>query len=251
MVNKILSLKDLCKTYYTKNGEVCAIKNINFSVNDGEFICIIGSSGCGKSTLLSILANLDTPTSGKLIWNNDDPTIGYMLQNDALFPWLTVYENAILGLKIRKEDTDENKKYVQKLLKDYGLESFANKYPKELSGGMKQRVALIRTLAIKPEILLLDEPFSALDYQTRLAVSKDVYRIIKREKKSVIMITHDIAEAVSLADRVIVLSKRPGTVKKEYELSFKEELDPIEKRNTTLFNDYYNVLWKDLDDNVS
>ena len=248
-MNDLLEVKDLSKTYHTKNGEIKAIDNIGFSVKEGEFLCIVGSSGCGKSTLLSILANLEKPSKGDINWNKDDPVIGYMLQSDALFPWLTVFENAILGLKIRHEDSKDNIKYVRRLLELYGLSSFINKYPNELSGGMRQRVALIRTLAIKPDILLLDEPFSALDYQTRLAVSSDVYKIIKKEGKTVVMITHDIAEAISLADRIIVLSKRPANIKNEHELFF-EESDPVEKRNTKEFNHYYQTLWKELDNNV-
>ena len=249
-MNKLCTIKDLSKTYYTNKGEIQAISNIDLDVYENEFICIVGSSGCGKSTLLNILANLEDLSKGEILWNINNPKIGYMLQNDALFPWLTIYDNAILGLKINKQDTKENLDYVNSLLDSYGLKSFKNKYPDELSGGMKQRVALIRTLAIKPDVLLLDEPFSALDYQTRLAVSKDVYEIIKKEKKTVIMITHDIAEAVSLANRVVVLSKRPGSIKKIYHIDFKDDIDPISKRSNEIFNYYYSKIWKDLDNNV-
>jgi len=249
-MNKLLTIEDLSKTYYTDKGEINAISSINLDVYDGEFLCIVGSSGCGKSTLLSILAGLESITKGNINWEKSNPKIGYMLQNDALFPWLTIFDNAILGLKISKKDTPDNRDYVNGLLDNYGLKNFKNKYPDELSGGMKQRVALIRTLAIRPDILLLDEPFSALDYQTRLAVSKDVYEIIKKEKKTVIMITHDIAEAISLADRVVVLSKRPGTIKKIYDLKFKKASDPITKRSSEEFNNYYSNIWKDLDNNV-
>lgn len=249
-MNDILTIKDLSKTYYTLKGELLALDKVNFSVKDGEFLCIVGSSGCGKSTLLSILSSLESATQGEVAWNKENIIIGYMLQNDALFPWLTVMENALLGLKIKKLDTEENKQYVDNLLNNYGLSSFKNKYPDELSGGMRQRVALIRTLALKPDVLLLDEPFSALDYQTRLSVSKDVYEIIKREGKTVIMITHDIAEAISLADRIVVLSKRPGTVKRSYTINFADTNDPIEKRSCEEFNSYYSTIWKDLDNNV-
>ena len=250
-MNNLLEVKGLSKTYYTLKGEIKALDDVNFSIKEGELLAIVGSSGCGKSTLLSILSNLDNLTKGEIIWYKDNPTIGYMLQNDALFPWLTVLDNALLGLKINHQDTIENKKYVNDLLDNYGLMSFKNKYPDELSGGMRQRVALIRTLALKPDILLLDEPFSALDYQTRLMVSKDVYEIIKKEKKTVIMITHDIAEAVSLADRIIVFTKRPGTVKRIYDMEFSNKSDPISKRSSKEFNDYYSNIWKDLDNNVS
>ncbi|MBO5095892.1 MAG: ABC transporter ATP-binding protein [Bacilli bacterium] len=246
-MNKLLTIKNLGKVYHTINGEVEALKNINLEINKGEFICIVGSSGCGKSTLLSILADLDTQTSGEIIWHVNKPTIGYMLQNDTLFPWLSIYKNACLGLDIKKLN---NKSYVDNLLKTYSLYDFKDKKPNELSGGMKQRVALIRTLAIDPDILFLDEPFSALDYQTRLAVSDDVYKIIKKENKTVIMITHDIAEAISLADRIIILSKRPGTVKKVYEINLTNKTSPINNRNTKEFPIYYSKIWKDLDVNV-
>lgn len=251
MNKDILKVNDLQKIYHTKKGEIEAIKDISFSVNDEEFICIVGSSGCGKSTLLSILAGMEEKTTGEVLWNKDNVKIGYMLQNDALFPWLTVLDNALLGLKIKNEDSKENREYVKSLLKTYGLGEFINKCPSELSGGMRQRVALIRTIAIKPDILFLDEPFSALDYQTRLAVSDDVYKIIKKEKKTVIMITHDIAEAISLADRIIVLSKRPGTIKKIYNIKLTSDDNPIAKRNALEFSTYYSKIWKDLDINVT
>jgi len=249
-MSNVLSIKNLNKTYHSKNGETKALSDINLNIKEGEFICIVGSSGCGKSTLLSILANLEDKTNGEIIWNKDNPIIGYMLQNDALFPWLTILDNATIGLDIQGKKNVENINYVKKLLKTYSLEDFMNKYPTELSGGMKQRVALIRTLALKPDILLLDEPFSALDYQTRLAVSDDVYRIIKRENKTVIMITHDIAEAISLADRVIVLSKRPGRIKAIYDINLTNKSNPIENRKAKEFSEYYDLLWKDLDINV-
>jgi len=249
-MSNVLSKKNLNKTYHSKNGETKALSDINLNIKEGEFICIVGSSGCGKSTLLSILANLEDKTNGEIIWNKDNPIIGYMLQNDALFPWLTILDNATIGLDIQGKKNVENINYVKKLLKTYSLEDFMNKYPTELSGGMKQRVALIRTLALKPDILLLDEPFSALDYQTRLAVSDDVYRIIKRENKTVIMITHDIAEAISLADRVIVLSKRPGRIKAIYDINLTNKSNPIENRKAKEFSEYYDLLWKDLDINV-
>lgn len=249
-MNNILEIKNLSKVYHAKSGETKALEDINLNIKNGEFICIVGSSGCGKSTLLSILAELESESSGTIDWNNKKPVIGYMLQNDALFPWLTILDNATLGLDIQKKKTKENIAYVKDLLKTYSLADFINKYPNELSGGMKQRVALIRTLALKPDILLLDEPFSALDYQTRLAVSDDVYRIIKKEKKTVIMITHDIAEAISLADRIVVLSKRPGKIKSIYEINLTNKSNPIENRKTKEFCTYYDIIWKDLDINV-
>lgn len=249
-MNNILEINNLSKVYHTNNGETKALEDINLSIKDGEFICIVGSSGCGKSTLLSILAELENKSSGEIVWNKENPVIGYMLQNDALFPWLNILDNAALGLDINHKKNQETIEYVKKLLKTYSLEDFIHKYPNELSGGMKQRVALIRTLALKPDILLLDEPFSALDYQTRLAVADDVYDIIKKEKKTVIMITHDIAEAISLADRIVVLSKRPGKVKSIYEINLTNKSTPINNRKAKEFSDYYDTIWKDLDINV-
>lgn len=248
-MNEILQVRDIKKSYHTIHGEIEAIKNISFSLNEEEFIAIVGSSGCGKSSLLSILAGLDKQSAG-FIKINDGKKIGYMLQSDSLLPWLSVYENCLLGLKLEKKLSSENLAYIDKLLVNYGLEEFRNKKPKELSGGMRQRVALIRTLALKPDILLLDEPFSALDYQTRLAVSDDVYRIIKKEKKSVIMVTHDIAEAVSMASKVIVLSKRPAVIKDIIDIKLDKKSTPIENRNDNQFRYYFDYLWKELDVNV-
>lgn len=250
MTKILLKINNLSKNYHTLNGEIKAIDKINLNVSEGEFIAIVGSSGCGKSTLLNILANLDNASSGEIIYQKENLKIGYMLQDDALFPWLTILENACLGLEIGKMNIPENIEYVKGLLKTYGLEEFANKYPSQLSGGMKQRVALIRTLATKPDILLLDEPFSALDYQSRLAVSEDVYKIIKNEHKTVIMITHDIAEAISLASRVIVLTKRPASIKKIYDIKLTDTKTPIENRHAQEFPIYYEKIWKDLDINV-
>ncbi len=250
-MTKLLEIKNLSKNYQTLKGEIPAILNIDLDVYDGEFIAIVGSSGCGKSTLLNILANLDNYTSGVINYHKKNLKIGYMLQEDALFPWLTILDNALLGLKIEKKLTESNIAYVKNLLQTYGLGDFLDKYPSELSGGMKQRVALIRTLAIKPDILLLDEPFSALDYQSRLAVSNDVYKIIKKEHKTVIMITHDIAEAISLASRIVVLSKRPAKIKSIYEVKLANPSDPISNRQDKKFTTYYDQIWRDLDVNVA
>lgn len=245
--NILLKINNISKTYFTPNEEIKAIDNISLDIKQGEFIAIVGSSGCGKSTLLSILAGLENQTQGEIKFNKNDFTVGYMLQQDALFDWLNILDNALLGLKIQKEDNLDNINYVKQLLKTYDLEDFMYKYPKELSGGMKQRVALIRTLAIKPDLLLLDEPFSALDYQTRLAVSDDVYKIIKQEKKTVIMVTHDLAEAISLADKIVVLSKRPGKVKKIYDINLTNKSNPIKNRKSKEFSTYYDQIWRDLD----
>ena len=246
-MNKILEIKNLSKNYLSKEGIVNAIKDISFKVYEKDFIAIVGPSGCGKSTLLSILANLENKTSGLIKYNNKDIKIGYMFQQDCLFDHLTILENCLLGLKIRGKINKHDKSYVINLLNTYGLKEFINKYPKNLSGGMRQRVALIRTLAIKPDIILLDEPFSALDAQSRLIVSDDVYKIIKKENKSAIIVTHDIAEAISMADRIIVLTGRPSKIKNEYEINLTNKSTPIENRKAKEFSMYYDKIWKDID----
>ena len=247
-MQKLLEINNISKTFNTLNGEINAIKSISFDVNNEDFIAIVGSSGCGKSTLLNIISGLLEKTNGTIKFYKENPIIGYMLQEDALLPYLNILDNATLGLSLKKIKTKENIEYTKKLLETYGLKDFIYKYPKELSGGMKQRVALIRTLAIKPDILLLDEPFSALDYQSRLSVSEDVYNIIKKEKKTVIMITHDIAEAISLSDKIIVLSKRPSIVKKIYDIEMENKSTPINNRKCKEFSDYYDKIWRDLDE---
>lgn len=239
----ILTIKNLSKIYHTKTSETKAIDDFSFELNDNEFVAIVGPSGCGKSTILNILANLDSKSDGEILIN-DNIKLGYMLQQDALFNWKTVLDNCLLGLEINKMN---NKDYVLKLLNTYGLKDFINSYPNNLSGGMRQRVALIRTLATKPDILLLDEPFSALDYQTRLKVSDDVYNIIKKEKKSAIMVTHDIAEAISMADKIIILSKRPSVIKKVIDINLTDKSTPINNRKAKEFAYYYDLIWKEID----
>lgn len=248
-MNSILNIKDLKKIYHTKQGEILAVDNFSFNLLDGEFVAIVGPSGCGKSTILSILCGLETKSGGEFIFKADSK-IGYMLQQDSLFNWRTILNNCLLGLELNGELNDNSRQYVTNLLKTYGLEEFKDSFPPNLSGGMRQRVALIRTIATKPDILLLDEPYSALDYQTRLAVSDDVYQIIKKEKKSVIMVTHDIAEAISMADRIIVLSKRPSIIKNIYNINLTDKSNPIENRKAKEFAYYYDLIWKDLDFNV-
>ena len=245
----ILKIKDLKKIYHTNQGETLAVDNFSFSLNEGEFVAIVGPSGCGKSTILSILCGLDKVSSGD-IYLKDGLKLGYMLQGDNLFEWQSIYKNWLLGLEINKDVTLENKEYVKHLLKTYGLEDFMDAYPSNLSGGMRQRVSLIRTLATKPDLLILDEPFSALDYQSRLAVSDDVYKIIKKEKKSAIMVTHDISEAISMADKVIVLSKRPSVIKNIYEIDLADKSTPINNRKAKEFGKYYDMIWKDIDYHV-
>lgn len=248
-MNKIVEISHIKKNYVTEKEEISAIEDITLDIEESSITTIVGTSGCGKSSLLSILAGIDEKTNGEIKFTKENPIIGYMLQSDALFPWLTIYDNAILGLKIQKKDTKENLKYVEKLLKTYNLNEFSKKYPNELSGGMKQRVALIRTLALKPDILLLDEPFSALDYQTRLKVSDDVYQIIKKEKITAILVSHDIAEAISMSDKVVVLSKRPCHVKNIYPINLTNKSTPIKNRQAKEFQEYYDKIWKDLDIN--
>lgn len=248
--DNILEISNLSKVYHTNKSEISAIDNLNLNIKDGEFVAIVGPSGCGKTTLLSILCGLEDKSSGEILYSKDELRMGYMLQNDTLFPWLNILDNCLLGVKIKKEVTKENIDRVKVLLDTYGLSDFAYKYPRNLSGGMRQRVALIRTLAINPDILLLDEPFSALDYQTRLAVSDDVWKIIKKEKKTTIMITHDVAEAISMADRVVVLSNRPAKVKSIYNIEMMNKSTPIGNRNTEEFTDYYDKIWKDIDFHV-
>lgn len=244
---ELLSIKELSKNYLNQKQVICALKNINLSINENEFIVLVGPSGCGKSTILSIIGDLEKKSSGQIKFKKKGMKVGYMFQEDALFPWLTVLENCMLGLKVRGNVTSEEKKYVKSLLKKYGLANFEKSYPKELSGGMRQRVALIRTLAIKPDILLLDEPFSALDYQTRITVSDDVYKIIKEEKKTAIMVSHDIGEACAIASKVVVISNRPSMVKSIYEINMENKGLPSENRKNEKFSEYYNTIWKDLD----
>ena len=246
-MNNILEIKNLTKTYYTLTGEVKALDKLDMKIKKGDFDAIVGSSGCGKSTLLTIISGIDKDYDGLIKTLTDSNNIGYMLQQEALLPWLTIKENCMLGLKIKgiKDET-----YVNNLIKKYGLEKFENKKPDTLSGGMKQRVALIRTLATNPDILLLDEPFSALDYQTRLSVENDIYNIIKEENKTAIMVTHDISEAISMACKVIVLTNRPAKVKNVYDICLDDKKDPISNRNDKKFSYYFNLIWKELDNNV-
>lgn len=245
-MNKIIEIKNLSKKYFDKKNEVLAIDNITLDVYEGEFLAIVGPSGCGKSTLLNIIGNIDDKSSGEVLIV-ENKKIGYMLQSDCLFSWLTILDNALLGLKIKGLLTVENINYVKELLNTYGLSDFMDSYPSSLSGGMKQRVALIRTLALKPDVLLLDEPFSALDYQTRLTVADDVYKIIKNEHKTVIMITHDVGEACSIADRVVVLTDRPSRIKKIFEIVMTDRSTPINNRKCKEFATYYDMVWKEID----
>ena len=242
-MKEVLKFERVEMRYHTKNGETVAVKDLSFSVKQGEFLAVVGPSGCGKTTLLSLAAGLLKPSAGKI--ENGGVTFGYMLQKDELFPWRTIEKNVFLPLEIQRRNTPERRQKVLSLAEKYGLKDFLKSFPRELSGGMRQRAALMRTLAAEPDVLLLDEPFSALDYQTRLNVCDDVYRIIKSEKKTAVLITHDISEAVSVADEAIVLSRRPATLVAEYALPFGEET-PLKRRENPAFSLWFERLWKDL-----
>ena len=239
-----LELKNVHYAYHTLEGETYALKDITFSVREGEFIALVGPSGCGKSTLLHLIAGLLTPEKGLIngSYHPDNTSgIGYMLQKDELLEWRTIYQNVLLGLEIQHALTARSRALARALLTQYGLNAFANAKPSELSGGMRQRAAL------NPEVLLLDEPFSALDYQTRLNVSDDIGQIIKKEKKTAILVTHDLAEAVSLADRILVLTSRPATIGQTVNVSFSDPgLSPLARRNAPEFKTYFNLIWKEL-----
>ena len=251
-MENILEVKNIGKKYQNKEGEILALKNVNFRVKKGEFVSIIGPSGCGKSTLLSIIAGLEEKTTGEIYIegekvNGISSKIGYMLQRDCLLEWRNILSNTMFGLEVKGKKDNVNKEYVLELLKKYNLYEFKDKYPSELSGGMRQRVALIRTLAVKPKILLLDEAFSALDYQTRIMVTEDIYSILRKEKITALIVTHDISEAISMSDRVLVLSKRPGTIKDIHKIDFEmENRTPINCRQSPKFSRYFDCLWKEL-----
>lgn len=250
-MDTLLTISNLSIKYQTKKAEIHAIDNLSFLVKKGEFIAIIGKSGCGKTSILSAIANL-IDYEGNIVFNEEilknkcDLLIGYMLQRDELFPWLTIEQNAILPLKIKKILTKERKNFINELLEKYGLMKFAHCYPNQLSGGMRQRASLIRTLSFSPELLLLDEPFSALDYQTRLSVCNDVYDIIKKENKTAILVTHDISEAISVADKIIVLTDRPARVLSENIINLNKKLSPLKRREEKEFATWFEKLWGEL-----
>ena len=251
MEKTILELKNIGLIYQSKTGETEAVRDFNLKVKNDEFVAIVGPSGCGKTTMLSIMSGILPTTSGSVLLDGVNikgakTYIGYMFQRDELFEWRTVWKNIMLGLEIKKQISPEQSEYAKTLIKKYGLEEFINKKPRELSGGMRQRVALIRTLVLNPQILLLDEPFSALDFQTRLSVCDDVANIIKSEHKTAILVTHDISEAISMADRVVVLTKRPATVKKEFVINLYGKT-PLEKREDPKFSNLFNQIWRELD----
>ena len=246
-----LNVENIRLVYQTPESETLAIKDISFTVDKGQFVSIVGSSGCGKSTLLSCIAGITLPTAGNILLENKpikgiNNRTGYMLQNDNLLPWRSIYKNVFLGLEIQNKLTSENIEYTHSLLKKYGLWEFKDSYPSALSGGMRQRAALIRTLAVKPSLLLLDEAFSALDYQTRVTVSQDVYNILRSENQTMIMVTHDIPEAVSMSDRVIILSPRPAVIARQVDIPFGKTRDTIALRSTKEYRQYYERVWKEM-----
>ena len=251
----LLEVKDINYAYHNMDGETKALEHISFSMKEGDFLAIVGPSGCGKSTLLHLIAGLLEPEKGLILLNGkylrgSATNIGYMLQKDELLEWRTVYHNVLLGLEIQHSMTARAKEKARELLDIYGLDQFATSRPSELSGGMRQRAALVRTLVMEPDLLLLDEPFSALDYQTRLTVGDDIGQIIRKEKKSAILVTHDLAEAISLADRVIVLTARPATILQTVPITFQEpDLTPLKRRNAPEFKSYFNLIWKELNPN--
>jgi NitT/TauT family transport system ATP-binding protein len=254
MENSLLRLDNISLVYHTLKEETDAVDNFNLSVGEGEFIALVGPSGCGKTTILSLISGIISPTSGGLYLSGaaisgPRSDIGYMLQKDQLFEWRTIWQNLILGLEIQNKKTPENLKYTENLLVKYGLKDFKNYYPKQLSGGMRQRVALIRTLALNPKILLLDEPFSALDYQTRLKVCDDVYGIIKNENKTALLVTHDISEAISMADKIAILTPRPAAVCRMHETNLSAIKTPLLRRESPSFAGQFEQIWKELNVN--
>lgn len=252
-MSEILELKNVSLTYQSEIKETEAVKNLSFKVFEGEFVSIIGPSGCGKTSVLSMIAGLIPITSGRILYKGEDikrvsSGVSYMLQRDELFPWRTINKNVYLPLEIKKIKDQNAFKRANELINKYGLSEFTKALPSELSGGMRQRVALIRTLSSNPDVLLLDEPFSALDYQTRLNVCNDVYKIIKTEGKTSILVTHDISEAISLSDRILVLSKRPATLFKEHKVNFDKNLSPLKRRENKEFSKLFDTLWRELND---
>lgn len=249
-MNEILKFNDVSYFYQTKNDEIFALNKITFNVLEEDFVSIVGPSGCGKTTILSLIAGLLKPSSGKVILDGsekiDTKKIGYMFQRDMLFDWRSVWKNITLGIELQKPDDKEKKlQLAEELLKKYSLYNFKNKKPRELSGGMRQRVALIRTLVMEPKLLLLDEPFSALDFQTRLTLCDDVYEILKSEKKTAILVTHDISEAISMSNKIIVLSSRPAKIKDEIKLNL-SGTSPLKKRDDPSFRGYFDLIWREL-----
>lgn len=254
MAKALLKMEQVTHIYVTKRGTVTAVENINFFVREGEFVSLVGPSGCGKTTILSCLAGLIKPTAGRIFINDEPLTgptsrVGYMLQSDYLFSWRTILGNVLIGLEVSGQLNRESENYARFLLAELGLDKFIEAYPSQLSGGMRQRAALARTLVTNPDILLLDEPFSALDYQTRLKLEDLVYETLKKHNKSAVLVTHDIGEAIAMSDRVIVLGKNPGRIKKELTIPdhIREAL-PFDAREAEGFNDLVRTIWKEMEE---
>lgn len=246
MAEILLEADNVGLTYHQPNGETMAVDNITFSVSRGEFLSIVGPSGCGKTSILSMIAGLMEPSYGKITLHSKHRP-GYMLQRDHLLDWRTVEGNVLLGLQVKGILNDDTRAFALSLLDTYGLSDFVKSYPRQLSGGMRQKVALIRTLACSPELLLLDEPFSALDYQTRLKACDEMYSIIQNEGKTAILVTHDISEAISMSDRILVFSSRPAHIKAEHKVMLSGGNTPLERRNSPEFKDYFDIIWKEID----
>lgn len=245
-------MRHVSLTYHTPEGETPAVDDISFRVEEGEFVSIVGPSGCGKTSLLSMTAGLVKPAQGTVTVNGKavrgpNPAVGYMLQQDHLFPWRNVLDNCLLGLEVQGRASPARRQHVSEMLATYGLAEFAHRFPGQLSGGMRQRAALVRTLATDPKVLLLDEPFSALDYQTRLQLQQEMSDILRQQSRTVILVTHDIAEAVSLADRVLVLSRRPARLKKQYVIDLPHRGSPVQVRESPDFSHYFRDIWRELD----
>ena len=246
MDGALLSVEQVSVYYHTPQGETMAVQNLSFQVERGEFVAVVGPSGCGKTTVLSLIMGLNQPSAGRVRFPLGSCPIGYMLQRDNLLEWRTLEKNVILGLEVQHKLNDETHARTVDLLKKYGLGDFLAHHPSQLSGGIRQKAALIRTLALDPALLLLDEPFSALDYQTRLALADEVFAIIRAEGKTALLVTHDIGEAVSMADRVLVFSDRPATLRREIKLDFPPEMPPLIRRESAAFQEYFTAIWKEL-----
>ena len=247
MEGALLCLEHVSLYYHTPQGETEAVRDLSFQVQKGEFVAVVGPSGCGKTTMLSLIMGLNPPSAGQVRFPLGPCPMGYMLQRDNLLEWRTLEKNAVLGLEVRHKLTDETRAKTVGLLRKYGLGEFLSYLPGQLSGGMRQKAALIRTLALDPELLLLDEPFSALDYQTRLTLADEVFSIIHEEGKTALLVTHDIGEAVSMADRVLVFSDRPATLKREIVLDFPREMPPLVRRGSSAFQEHFAAIWKELE----
>ena len=246
MEGDLLSVENVSVYYHTPQGETEAVRDLSFSVEPGAFVAVVGPSGCGKTTMLSLIMGLNPPSKGRVCFPMGPCPMGYMLQRDNLLEWRTLEKNAVLGLEVQHKLNEATRGRTVGLLQKYGLGDFLSHYPSQLSGGMRQKAALIRTLALDPELLLLDEPFSALDYQTRLTLADEVFSIIRQEGKTALLVTHDIGEAVSMADRVLIFSDRPATLKREILLDFPKDMTPLARREQPAFQEYFADIWKEL-----